>query len=131
LAELEKAFRRHPGCAGLLESTSLRGVYGLLQDTFAKGPETQERLTKSAGEYRRLWRAGLAGSQEMADLLLDMLKWLQMVGLDPNTDPRMQKVLDSECWRLILSEVTPPECDTQLAELVKRIAGGARRVSAS
>ena len=128
--ELEEAFRRHPECAGSIESTSSRLLDKALQEALGLGTQTQERLTKWAEEYRRLWGSGQAGTPEMANLLTDTMKWLQMAGMNTDPDSRFAELFDSNCWHILLREVTPPDCDPQLSELVRMVRRRSERESA-
>jgi hypothetical protein len=120
--ELAAALARHPDCLRQVTSTARNTVESMLNEALAKGPETNERLHKLAHEYRRMWTAGQIDSPEMAKLLADTLKWLQLSGIDPTSDARVQNLIGSSCWQMIAREVKPPDCDTQLMALYQMLA---------
>jgi len=130
LAEIAEAFRRHPDCAERLIAAFGSAMDNIIRLAMSKGPETRSRLEASAREYQRLWRAGEVDSPEMAKLFADMIAWLKLAGVDLTTDPALAALANSECLRLILTEINPPDCDKQAIRLLESIAdslGGSGR----
>ena len=120
--EIEDAFRRHPDCARQIGSTIEKAVDGLIRQAAAKGPETQQRLLDAAQAYNRLWRAGEVDSPEMVKEVVDLITWLRIAGIAPDSDQTLAALSDSACWRLILAELTPLDCDRQMMALLRAVA---------
>ena len=93
--EIEDAFRRHPDCAKQIGSTIEKAVDGLIRQAAAKGPETQQRLLDAAQAYNRLWRAGAVDSPEMVKVFVDLITWLRIAGIAPDSDQALAALRDS------------------------------------
>ena len=65
----------------------------------------------------------------------DLIAWLRLAGIPIETHPAVARLAESECLKTIMAEITPPECDRQvmqlLASIVDALAGGARRTTTS
>lgn len=122
LAEIEAAFRRHPDCAQRLKAALMSALEGFIRQAATKGPETRQHLENSAREYHRLWRADAVDGPEMAKVFADLIAWLKLVGLDLSADPALAALATSDCLKLILAEIKPPDCDKQAVRLLESIA---------
>lgn len=133
--EVTEALRRHPECTGKLGAVIDDARRSILHQAIAKGTETQARLVSAMREYSELWCAGKVGGPEMAQVFADLIAWLRLAGIPIETHPAVARLAESECLKTIMAEITPPECDRQvmqlLASIVDALAGGARRTTTS
>jgi hypothetical protein len=134
-SDLRAALARHPECVRALLVPLRNGIDRVQRLALARGPETRERLARSQREYRRLWNAGQVDSPEMTQLFADLIAAMRVGGVDPAADPDLAAVLDSECLRRILAEISEPDCDLQalalLRAIVARLGGHASRDAAA
>jgi hypothetical protein len=120
--EMDDAFRRHPDCAKQIGSAVKSTIEGLMRKAVAKGPGTQKRLEDFAQDYNRIWRTGAIDSPEMVTLFVDLIAWLRITGIEPDLSQAFGPLRDSECLKIILAELTPPDCDPQMAALLREVA---------
>lgn len=119
--QIEEAFRRHPDCAEHLIPLFKKLLDSLLLDVIGKGPETKARLESAAHQYNTLWRAGKISGPEMRKVFADLITWFRLAGMDPAENPWLQRLISSECFTQILSELMPPDCDKQAVKLLESI----------
>lgn len=120
--EIDDTFRRHPDCAKQIGSAVKNAIEGLMRKAAAKGPGTQKRLEDFAEDYNRIWRTGAIDSPEMVTLFVDLIAWLRITGIEPDLSQAFGPLGDSECLKIILAELTPPNCDPQMAALLREVA---------
>ncbi len=119
--EIEAAFQRHPQCAEELAHL-LRSVLDELTGlAIANDPEAKLHLARSAREYDRLWRTGQVNSPKMVKVFSELIDWMRNAGINVATTPTFLRLINSECLSLFLSEIKPPDCDLQVAGLLKSI----------
>jgi Concanavalin A-like lectin/glucanases superfamily len=119
--QIIQASRRHPDCAREIAAAIKAATDGVRREARAKGPETRNRLAATAREYQRLWRAGQLDSVEMTNVLVDLIDWLRLVGIDLATDPRLSTLSGSSCLKTILAEISPLDCDSQFTAMLRSI----------
>lgn len=117
--EFIEALRRHPECAGKLGPAIDNALRSLLRQAAAQGPETQARLAAASRAYGELWSAGKVGGPEMVKVFTDLFAWFQLVGIPIETNQMAAQLADSDCLRKIMAEITPPDCDRQLMDLMR------------
>jgi hypothetical protein len=118
--EIDAALRRHPDCTKQFGSAVKNATEGLMRKASAKG--SQQRLEDFAEDYNRLWRTGAVDSPEMVTLFVDLIAWLRITGIAPDLGQSLAELGDSGCLKIILAELTPPNCDPQIATLLREVA---------
>jgi hypothetical protein len=121
--ELRAAFDRHPECAERLLGGLWNALLNLRRQIVSQGPESKRRLERAQMDYAQLWREGKVDSPEMVKVFGDLITWLNAIGIDPNANPDLQALRESECWRQVLTEISVPDCDPKAMALVQSIAG--------
>ena len=58
----------------------------------------------------------------MVTLFVDLIAWLRITGIEPDLSQAFGPLRDSECLKIILAELTPPDCDPQMAALLREVA---------
>lgn len=119
--ELAEALRRHPQCSAQIRAALISTVNGLIRDATNKGPETRERLQRSAARYKDLWSAGQLDGAEMTTLLSELVTWLRLVGQPVEDNPGLQSLRESECLSLLLRELPSLDCDPQFNALLRSL----------
>ena len=102
---LTAAFAKYPDCAKKLTAEMRAALDRWLRAIVAQGPETRQRFEEVREEYAKLWREGKLDGPEMRKLLGDWCAWLRLVGIDPCGDEQARAIKQSECWRLVPSEL--------------------------
>jgi hypothetical protein len=119
--ELAQALDRNPDCRELLGKQLAETIDRLKRSVVAKGPETRERFFHTSDKYFELWSAGQLDHPDMARLFSDWCAWLRLVGISIANDPGARALAESDCLRRILAEMSPLDCDPQVAALVDAI----------
>ncbi|MEU8549830.1 LamG-like jellyroll fold domain-containing protein [Streptomyces roseoverticillatus] len=83
-------------------------------------PALEARFESAVAQYRTLWRAGHVNDPAMAGVLLDIHGILRQAGVEP--EAFIEQIIDSDCWRRLLAEVPPPDCDTDLGAVLSSTA---------
>lgn len=120
--ELVDALRRHPECAGMIGRAINDGLRGIVREAVAQDPEMREKLVNAGREYARLWRAGKVGGPEMARLFAGLIALLRSARVPIETNPTVAGLVESDCLRTIIGEITPLDCDPQAMQLLRSIA---------
>ena len=58
----------------------------------------------------------------MVDEVVDLISWLRIAGIAPEDQYALATLTNSPCWRLILAELTPLDCDRQFMALLRAVA---------
>jgi len=120
--QLAEALRRYPDCARELHEALKSTIDNLIREAMNKGPETRERLYKTAEAYHALWRAGQPDSPDMTKLLMELVTWLKLKGMPVQDNVGVQALQNSKCLRLLLSELPSLECDPQFSRMLRVLA---------
>ena len=110
-----------PDCRELMERAFTDALDRLIRSIASQGPETRERFKRTCQEYRQLWLAGKLDSPEMERLFRDWCAWLRLVGISFENDPALHDLFQSDCFKQVLRESAPLDCDPQVAALVQMI----------
>jgi Concanavalin A-like lectin/glucanases superfamily len=117
---LRDVLSRHLDCAIHLRDMIRRAIDSLIRDGLNHGVQTDERWHKAADSYRDHWSHG-----DLADIvpvLVDLVTWLRLAGLDPRHNPDVVALLDDACLKTILEEAPPPNCDPQFTNMLRDLA---------
>jgi Concanavalin A-like lectin/glucanases superfamily len=120
--EIDAALKRHPDCAQLVAKELAQVIANFLHQVLAKGPETTAHLLKSARAYAQHWHKGQIDTAAMIKVFGDLIAWLELVGLAPQSDAQLAAFINSECFKTIAAEIKPPDCDPQFVKLLQSIA---------
>lgn len=121
-SEVKDALRRHPECQVPLTELMQDAVTGVLHSAANRGLETWKMLQTAAQQYRELWHSGDIDGDAMVSVFVKLFGWLEAVGINPSTDPNVLRITRSDCLRIILAEVKPPDCDRQMIAMYRKIA---------
>ena len=102
-----------------MASSLLDIIRNLLRQALAKGPETTAHLLKSAQQYDRLWRKNDIGGLDMAKVFANLISWLTLVDILPNSE--LAALANSECMKLLVAGIRPPDCDPQVVAMLQSI----------
>lgn len=122
LRALNEARRRHPECADQVARMMIEATTGLRRSLQAQPPIVRQRLATLQRRYRTLWRAGNIGGPEMAKVFEALIALLRRAGAAPDRDPAVLALVNADCFRRILADLKPLDCDRQATRLVKSIA---------
>jgi hypothetical protein len=119
--ELEAASRQNRQCAEYLSSSLLEIIQSLYRQAIAKGRAATARLRNAAHRYDQLWRQGDIGGAKMAKVFADIIAWLKLEGLSPETNSELAALMSSDCMKLLLAGINPPDCDPQAMKMLQSI----------
>jgi hypothetical protein len=119
--EIDESFRRHPECVAQIGAALKQAIANFARHSVAEGPAMQERLLQSAKNYNRLWVNGEIENEEMVQNFVDLLKSWEASGIDLQDSDMYAGLARSPCLRLILSEITVPDCDRQVKALLEAV----------
>ncbi|MFF2543152.1 hypothetical protein ACFVUY_11385 [Kitasatospora sp. NPDC058063] len=116
----EEALERHPDCVQLLQGAVTDGIERMRREALSKDPATRERLRQLAEAYQSSWRANDIDSAAFTQILVDLSALLQSVGVVAG--PQLRQVHDSECMKIVRSEIGLPTCDPELTALMASLS---------
>lgn len=124
-AALSAALTQNPQCALQIAQAVNKAVNNLMQQALLHDSLTAQRLYDAASQYQKLWAAGQIDSPAMTKLVRDMTTWLQLIGLNPGSDPDLVALEGSNCLKLILGELPSLDCDPAFEAFLTAINTGA------
>ena len=126
IEKVRQALQTDPACAHKIGSKLEEVLDRAYRSTLAKGPETSDRFLHAAREYQQRWSSGDLDDPALGRLLADLVAWLRLADVSPESDPTIEALAELKCVQRMISQLPSLDCDPQVGRLLATIG----RVSA-
>lgn len=118
LVRIGELSRANPECARLVSSGLHEIVLRMLRLISAQGPGAVKHHLRFCDEYLRLWRSGDIDGGEMANQIEAWVAWMRGLGVMPESDPDLQALLASDCFRRLWETSPGVACDDRFVGMI-------------
>jgi hypothetical protein len=121
IEKVRQALQADPACARQIGSSLEEALQRAYRSILAKGPETSDRFLHTAREYQQRWSSGNLDDPALGRLLTDLVAWLRLAGVSPESDPTIEALAKSKCVQQMISQLPSLQCDPQVDRLLAMI----------